>query len=239
MASKDLLAHRTWDDNCPANITPNTFSANPILAGIRSFQYFSQERLSHSETAYSGWNAIIPILLSRKTLSFRDRLFWLKYHHSKSSYKTFSHPRLPSLAGMPSSQFFLQESLVFETANSGRNAIIPILLTRLSHIRDRLFCLKYHHSKSSHKTLSYPRPPTLAEIPSFLIFSQDLLTSEIANSGWNTIIPIILKTLSSRYHECAIRYHPLCPTVSDSPGSGQRIWWLSRIWKPIHRTRNA
>ena len=44
---------------------------------------------------------------------------------------------------------------------------------------------------------------------------------------------------SSCYHRNTIRYHPRCPTVSNSPGSRQRIWWLSRIWKPIHRTRNA
>ena len=159
-------------------LQPITLSANPILAGIRSFQLFSQERLSHSETADSGWNAIIPNLLTRKTLSFRDRLFWLVYHHSNSSHKKDSLiPRPPILAGIPSFQLFSQERLSHsETAYSGWNTIIPTLLIR--------------------KTLSYPRPPILAEIPSFQIFSQDFLTSEIADSGWNAIIPILLTGLS-------------------------------------------
>jgi hypothetical protein len=62
----------------------------------------------------------------------------------------------------------------FSQPNSGWNTIIPVLLTRLSHIRDSRFWLEYHHSNYCHKTLSYPRPPILAGIPSFQLSYKTL-----------------------------------------------------------------
>jgi hypothetical protein len=53
------------------------------------------------------------------------------------------------------------------------------------------FWLEYHHSNSSHYALLHPRLPIMAGMPSFQFFSLHSLVSETANSGWNTIIPIL------------------------------------------------
>jgi hypothetical protein len=110
-------------------LQPITFSANPILAGILSFQFFSQDSLI-SETADSGWNTIIPIIVTRLS-RIRDRRFWLEYHHSSSSHKTLSYPRPPILAGIPPFQlsyktlpaWFLLSNSQSENADSGCNIL--------------------------------------------------------------------------------------------------------------------